>query len=305
MNKHRWSVGLLGMLSMLLGVLSASGPRAQARPADTGNTAGNAGPKPRVWLGPEGKALPFSSEDEVLEFLRTAKVTKTENVPVGITAPQKMMLEKDSVRAHGHFTYIDEEKPIVTLRDGRREVGFRDSYRFQGAAYQLARLLGLDNVPPVVDRTLGGKPGALSMWIEHTMTEKDRLKKKLEPVRPQEWIRQMKTMHVFDQLIYNTDRNQGNILIDENWKLWMIDHTRAFRRQEDLLKESELTICGRNLWKHLQEVSDGEIEARLKPHLTGMEIKALLKRRAKIVAYFTKLIQTEGEGAILFTEDNL
>jgi len=276
---------------------------AQAQPRASEPKSGGAVAKPRVWLGPEGNPLPFSSEEDVLEFLKTAKVIKTQNVPVGITAPQKLLLEKDGVRANAHFTYIDEEKAMAVLRDGRREMGFRDSYRFQGAAYALARLLGLDNVPPVVQRSIGGRSGALSLWIEHTMTEKDRLKKAVEPARPQEWVLQMKTMHVFDQLIYNTDRNQGNILIDDNWKLWMIDHTRAFRRNEDLLKPEELTLCGRRLWQRLQEVPDAEIEARLKPHLTGMEIRALLKRRTKIVSLFRQAIQQRGEAAILFKED--
>jgi len=39
----------------------------------------------------------------------------------------------------------------------------------------------------------------------------------------------MWVVRLFDQLIYNTDRNLGNLLIDKSWRLWMIDHTRAFK----------------------------------------------------------------------------
>ena len=39
----------------------------------------------------------------------------------------------------------------------------------------------------------------------------------------------MWVVRLFDQLIYNTDRNLGNLLIDKDWRLWMIDHTRAFK----------------------------------------------------------------------------
>ena len=41
-------------------------------------------------------------------------------------------------------------------------------------------------------------------------------------------------MRVFDELIANTDRNLGNMLIDRQWKLWLIDHSRAFRLHETL-----------------------------------------------------------------------
>ena len=36
-------------------------------------------------------------------------------------------------------------------------------------------------------------------------------------------------VRMFDQLIYNVDRNLGNLVIDKNWTIWMIDHSRAFR----------------------------------------------------------------------------
>ena len=37
-------------------------------------------------------------------------------------------------------------------------------------------------------------------------------------------------VRVFDELIANRDRNIGNMLWTSTWKMWMIDHTRAFRR---------------------------------------------------------------------------
>ncbi len=302
MNKPLPRVALHWCLTIFLTL--ATGLHGQAKSAGPDGGPAGGRPQPRVWLNPEGQPLPFANDAELLDFLKTAAVKKMESVPVGITAPQKVLLEKDGIQAHAHFNSIDEEKSMATLRDGRREMGFRDSYRYQAAAYELAALLELDNVPPVVERTVRNARGALSIWIEHTMTEKDRLKKQMPPPRPQEWVRQMKTMHVFDNLIYNTDRNQGNILIDENWKLWMIDHTRAFRRQEDLLKPEDVTICGRGLYRRLREVSDEEIKSRMKSHLSGPEINGLLKRRVKLVSLVARLIQERGESAVLFSDDN-
>ena len=39
----------------------------------------------------------------------------------------------------------------------------------------------------------------------------------------------MSLVRVFDQLIGNIDRNVGNLLITSDWRIWAIDHTRAFR----------------------------------------------------------------------------
>ena len=44
----------------------------------------------------------------------------------------------------------------------------------------------------------------------------------------------MQLVSVFDQLIYNVDRNMGNLLICKNWRVWAIDHTRSFRTQDTL-----------------------------------------------------------------------
>ena len=60
-----------------------------------------------------------------------------------------------------------------------------------------------------------------------------KVKDNIQPPNDQQWQKQVQMMNVFDALIYNTDRNRGNILITPDWRLWMIDHTRAFRRNPD------------------------------------------------------------------------
>jgi hypothetical protein len=254
----------------------------------------------RVWLGPDGKPLPFKTEAEVMEFLRTAKVKSVRGINRGITAPEKVELEKDGVRAHAHFNFVSEQKPVATMRSGETVVNFRDSHTFQCAAYELATLLGLDNVPPVVPRRVKNRSGSLSIWIENSFTERDRIARKQNPPDPEHWKKQVATMKVFDALIFNTDRTQENILIDSNWKLWMIDHTRAFRREDTITGIGTLALCERNLFKRLQTLEAGQIRERLKPHLNSAEIDAILKRRAKLVAHFESLIQQSGEAAVLF-----
>ena len=63
------------------------------------------------------------------------------------------------------------------------------------------------------------------------MDEGDRLKKKIGPPDLQRWNASMQMVRLFDQLIANTDRNLGNLIITNDWSIWAIDHTRAFRTQ--------------------------------------------------------------------------
>ena len=42
-----------------------------------------------------------------------------------------------------------------------------------------------------------------------------------------------RSLRIFDELIQNRDRNTGNLLWTTDWKMWMIDHTRAFRLGDD------------------------------------------------------------------------
>ncbi|HEY7680477.1 MAG TPA: metallophosphoesterase [Terriglobia bacterium] len=254
-----------------------------------------------VWRGPDGNPLPFKSDEEILEFLRTAKIVSARTVGTGINQIRKAVLEKDGVRMNAAFRDHEEERDIAKMASGQLEMGFRDSYYFECAAYELAKLLGLDNVPPVVVRTYAGVKGSLQIWVESAMMETDRQKKKIRPPDPTRWNRQVQTLRLFDNLIYNTDRNMGNILIDPAWKLWMIDHTRAFRRHDELNNPNSIVQVERKLWEHLQSFNETEARQRLRPYLRGAEIDALFKRRLKIIAFVQKLVQEKGENEVFFT----
>lgn len=256
-----------------------------------------------VWLDADGKPLPFQTDEEIMEFLRTAKVMKMKTTSRGITRPSKVLLEKDGIRMNAAFRTVSEQRDLAKLSGGRVEMFFRDDYIFECAAYVLARLLGLDNVPPVVVRRIFGQRGSLQIWVEQAMTETDRLKKKIPPKDAVRWNRQVQIMRIFDHLVFNTDRNQGNILIDQNWKLWMIDHTRAFRRYEDLEGPQNILQCERKLFERLQALDPADVRRQLDPYLYGVEINALLKRRDKIVEIVRQRIAEKGEERALFDLD--
>jgi hypothetical protein len=199
------------------------------------------------------------------------------------------------------FREVDQEKDVARMASGQVELGFRDSYYFEPAAYELARILGYDNVPPVVLGRVHGKPGSLQIWMEGTMRETDRLRKKLRPPDARQWNQQVQMMRLFDALVFNTDRNAGNILIDAAWKLWMIDHTRAFRRHDELMNPGVIILVERSVWEKVQSVSDEEIRRRLDPFLRRGEIEGLLKRRQNLIVFVRKLFADRGEAEVLFS----
>jgi len=105
---------------------------------------------------------------------------------------------------------------------------------------------------------------------------------------------------VFSQLVYDPDRNETNILISEDWKLWMIDFTRAFRLETDLKESDHLVMCDRQLLKNLRQLDGAQVLEKTKPYLTKKEVKAVMARRDLIIAHFERLVKEKGEEKVLY-----
>lgn len=234
-------------------------------------------------------APPQLSDAQVEAFLREAKVLRSRSTGMGVTDSVRATLS-DGVMTHdAHVQTIDEEK-----REFRTpkivEFNFRDSWKFNVAAYRLDRLIGLNMVPVSVGRRWRDKQAAYTWWVDEVMMDEGaRLKDQANDPDLQRWNRQMQLVRVFDQLIYNTDRNLGNLLIAKEWRVWAIDHTRAFRRHETLKTPAALTACDRQVLEKLKTLDRQTLKRELDDYLMDWEIDALLKRRDAIVAHFEKL----------------
>jgi hypothetical protein len=155
-------------------------------------------------------------------------------------------------------------------------------------------------IPVTVERRWNGEPGALAWWIPWKWDEVMRREQKLHPPDADAWNKQMYKVRVFDQLIYDSDPNLTNVLITEDWKIWRIDFTRAFRLQHDLRDPKDVVMCDRQLLEKLRQLNGDEVLEKTKPQLTKSEVKALMARRDKIVALVQQLIAQKGEGAVLY-----
>ncbi len=253
-----------------------------------------------LWRGPDGEPLPFRDDSEILEFLRTARIVSGAPISKGINESLKVLLEKDGVRAHAVFRRVSAHRTSYRPPGSKHSTSFRDSFYFEPAAYALGRRLGIRSIPPVVERRYRAKNGTLQIWVENAFDEQARLAQGLRPPHPAQWNRQRVVRQIFDALIYNIDRNQGNVLIDPDWNVWLIDHTRSFLAQPDLKARNRIKRCDRDLWLHLQSLDRQAVAAELEPFLTRRELLSLLIRWQKLVDHIEGLIAEHGEGAVIF-----
>jgi len=239
---------------------------------------------------------------EIETFLKTANLVSLEAIGKGVTGSRKAALELNGVTHSAVFKTIDDRSMIgiTTLEDGRVDPQFQDSWKCDVAAYELDKMVGLGMVPATVERRLDKKNGSLQLWVDSIMNEQARQKGNVRPPDVQAWNDQMNKLWVWDNLIYNVDRNLGNILITEQWSMVAIDHSRTFRPYSKLQNEKLLVRFSRSLLAKLEELNEKDLKASLGKYLDGSQIKGILKRRDLILETAKKLVAEKGEDAVLY-----
>jgi hypothetical protein len=234
------------------------------------------------------------SDDDTERFLLNAKVVKSRPAGKGITGSIRATLTDGTLTHEAHIQTIDETKREFRSAQGT-EFNFRDSWTFNVAAYKIDRLLGLNFVPVSVERRWRSTLGAYTWWVDDVqMDEGERLKKRVTSPNPQVWNEEMQLVRLFDQLIYNIDRNLGNLLITNDWDLWAIDHTRAFRTHETLKTPGNIARCDRQVLENLKKLNAPTLKRDVGKYLSNWEIDSLLKRRNAIV----EIIEARGDAGL-------
>lgn len=239
-------------------------------------------------------APPALTHAEQVRFLESADIRQVKAARKGIAGTQRATLATDAITHDASIQLIDQSKAqFETTR--RVELGFRDYWGFNVAAYRLGVMLDLDMIPPSVPRRFRSQDAAFTWWVDDViLDEEERVKQKREPPSPARWANQMHVLRVFDELIANTDRNQGNLLIDKHWKLWFIDHTRAFRTTATLQAPATIVRCDRALLEGMKALTLPALREQLGDFLTRPQMEALLKRRDLLVSR----LESIGPGAI-------
>jgi hypothetical protein len=158
-------------------------------------------------------------------------------------------------------------------------------------------MLALNMVPPIVERRIEGQNGAAVLWVENTRgwsVEKP-------PQGPEPaWSIQLTRMKMFDLLIANIDRNQGNLIYDSDWHLFLIDHSRAFTRKKDLKGITPFARVDRALWNKMAALTLEDLDRGLEEWVGDNEKKALLQRRDLMAKDIAARIQKQGEKFVFY-----
>jgi hypothetical protein len=260
---------------------------------------------------PPPTTTPAALDDAARErFLLEARIVSAKDAGGGSTPSKRATLRLDGLEHDAHIQTIDKMEPVLNLADGPPELDFRDSYKNNVAAYRLDRLLGLGMVPVTVVRLYQRKKASFTWWVDDVqMNERERAKEGIQPPNLTRWDREIFVVRVFDELIYNTDRNPGNLLIDDHWRVWMIDHSRAFKIFKTLECESGPgaceerlgTRCARQLLAGMRGLDEPTLHKEMEDLLSPGQIEGLLARRDRIVAHYdAKIAEIGVEAAVLY-----
>jgi len=244
--------------------------------------------------------------DKWEDFLRTAKVVAQEQITgtLAVTNPWELTLEKDGV----------QRKALWKNVFGERIRGFKETWKGEIAAYRLSRLLGLNMVPPTVEREFRGDRGSAQLWVDHWLTMEDVRNKKLNPpgIKVNAFFRDLFIQRAFDNLIYNIDRHLRNYLIMQDWRMILIDHSRTFgtgkKASTDLIYDEKykegpnfiMAELPRPFYDGLKALTAESVRTAVGEYLTDEEIAATLARRDLIIAWLDKRIKELGETKVLY-----
>lgn len=210
------------------------------------------------------------TENEILQILKTSKMTPVLVLTVGDSKPLKMRLKKSQ---HGVF------------KIGKGS----DDPQMEVAAFLFDRLVGLGLIPPTVMRTHEGKTGSLQFFVEggknpyETMSFANR------------------KLRFLDLFLFNGDRHADNFLIMPDGSQVAIDNMKAFRAISSELPHEwvvENAVPPREYYEKLKAIEEKEFHSTLDAWIGVEKVNALIRRRDQFVKQVETWIVEKGADAI-------
>ena len=237
------------------------------------------------------------------EFLKEAKIVEWDqplSVREAITEPWRLKLEKDRVIKYAWWKNVEG-----------RPKRFLEGWKWEIAAYRLDKLLKLNMVPPCIEKRFKGERGSCSLEAEFIMMYREKMEQDLEipPHYIRSSFRAVYLMRTWDNLIANGDRNWGDILITEDWRIILIDHSRTFQASKKHTKkliykgkgeDEPIRELPRAFVERLKSLTFKKIREAVGEYLKDKEIEAVLTRRDLILKEVDRLIKKFSEDKFLY-----
>ena len=240
------------------------------------------------------------------EFLETAEIVGYEQPlepRLAVTEPWRLTLKKDGITMHAWWKNVEG-----------RPKGFPDNWKWEIAAYHLDKYLGLNMIPPIVMKRFRGDKGCCSLDYGGTITLREKKAKDLKPSSGAQLASLNRVTYIqraFDNLIANKDRNEGDVLYTKDWRMLLIDHSRAFYTSKKYTKkllydENSKPIpfpmkrLPRAFVDKLKSLDFETIKQAVGEYLNDEEVEAVLIRRDLIIDNLDKRIEQFGDASVLY-----
>lgn len=244
----------------------------------------------------------LASREKWEEFLKTAEIVGSVDIPEGVTKPIRVFLKKGNIEGSGAW------KKVKGIQQGVLE-----GWQYEIAAYRMDKLLGLNLIPPTVEREFKGEKGSLQFWMTFAMSDLERMNQNIQvpPSKLDNWTKMKYLMRAFDSLIANEDRTQENVRYTDDWRMILIDHSRSFRSSRKFTKKlvyGKKGIKERKLFRMLprafvekiRDLNFDNIKKTVGPYLKDKEIDAILARQELLLKEIQEMIKEKGENSVLY-----
>jgi hypothetical protein len=244
----------------------------------------------------------LASREKWEEFLKSAEIVGSVDIPEGVTKPIRIFLKKDDVEGSGAW------KKVKGIQQGILE-----GWQYEIAAYRMDKLLGLNMVPPTVEREFKGEKGSLQLWMTFEMSDLERMDQNIQvpSSKLDNWIKMKYLMRAFDSLIANEDRTQENVRYTKDWRMILIDHSRSFRSSRKFtkklvygkrgIKERKLfRMLPRAFVENIRALNSDNLNKAIGSYLKDKEIEAILARKELLLREIDEMIKEKGEDSVLY-----
>jgi len=244
---------------------------------------------------------------DIEEFLNSAEIVRWEEIGEGVTKPFRVFLRRG-----------DKEMKACWKNPSGIQFGFLEGWRYEIAAYRIDKLVGLNMIPPAVEREFNGKKGALSYWAENKYSLLKIVEQNIHiPPSVSAAVDRMKYItRAWDSLIANEDRTQQNVLYTEDWRTILIDHSRSFRSTKEFTRklmfgEKGIKKSGegkpflfrtlpRIFVENIKRLTFEGIKQAVGDYLEDEEIRAVIVRRDLLLEAIEDMIRKQGEDKVLY-----